>query len=870
MIHHTTYKYNKLIFLFAMGLHFFCSGQSYSDLPHGVQGIWNQNAPETTHLSDWKAQWIWLPYSIQNHVILARKSFNLQAVPKTSKLRISATSKYQLYVNDHYICQGPARSAPHHQSFDILNISSLLRTGKNTIAVRAHYQNGTMSYHLKGRGGLLVQLDLEERSTPKLISDTSWKVFPDLSWNNHSEAISRFQLVVNDDIDFNKKQKNFYSINFNDDSWYSARPLLRNSGWPSPKPDEKGTTLTTPWTSLVLRDIPYLKESDIKATQLIEARKLNESYFSKNEILLNNTIQKPCSKDFSDYQKGSKPIMISPSEAGTSSFLLFDLGTVANGQPKLSIEGPKNTKIHILTAPYMIDGKFTHKIVASNYHDQLTLSGKKDVWEAMYFKPARYIALIVEAHSDPVKFHFIGTHKIQYPFQLKGSLSTPSAPWLEALWNASVKTIDVCTTDALTDNYRERRQYAQTGYYATLGNYFSYGDFTLQKRCLTQVAQEQEGNGLMPAYAPLTGDDYMVILDSNCLWIRSLHNYLLYSGDYKTAKALLPAARKLMTLLHTFTNTLGMIDNPPYAYWLDHALNDRQGANLCLNGHYLGALQDFSKLLKWTNNIEESAAYKKKARLLKQSLTLFWDDKKELFADAYIDGRRSKQFSEHGNAMALAYNIATPKQGDIIARKLLEKDNHNYIKRENGLTMVTPAMSYFLHKGIANYGHEEASLNMLYDRFKKMLDTNTNQTLWEEWWRDGTGRNGKFFKRTRSDAQTESAFHPSLFADLVLGITITKPGFKEVLIKSPNVSISNNASSIIPTPQGDFYISWILSKKNKELHMKVPRDMSVKLHTESFKNHPIKTVFKNSKATQFHGNANGYIILSSGDFLIQF
>ena len=59
---------------------------------------------------------------------------------------------------------------------------------------------------------------------------------------------------------------------------------------------------------------------------------------------------------------------------------------------------------------------------------------------------------------------------------MKGRFQTPQNRWFETLWNAAAKTIDVCTTDAFTDNYRERRQYVQTGYYAAIGNYWTYGD----------------------------------------------------------------------------------------------------------------------------------------------------------------------------------------------------------------------------------------------------------------------------------------------------------------------------------------------------------------------------------------------------------
>ncbi|MDH3323552.1 MAG: hypothetical protein OEM04_11215, partial [Flavobacteriaceae bacterium] len=453
--------------------------------------------------------------------------------------------------------------------------------------------------------------------------------------------------------------------------------------------------------------------------------------------------------------------------------------------------------------------------------------------------------------------------QLEYPFALKGSISTPEAPWVENLWKASIKTIDACTTDAFTDNYRERRQYAQTGYYAALGNYFSYGDFALQRRYLIQVAQEQEANGLMPAYAPLASDDYMVILDSNCLWVRSLYNYLLYSGDFETVKELLPAAQKLMNLLDSYTNALGMLDSPPFSYWLDHTLNDRRGANLTLNGHYLGALEDYSKILEWLNKNKESLIVKNQATTLRKSLGLLWDEENQLFCDAYIEGKRSNQFSEHANAMALACKIATSEQAELVATKLLAKGDHNYIKRENGMTMVSPAMSYFLHKGLADYGYEEASLQLLNERFSKMLDPDTNGTLWEEWWRHGTGRTGKFQERTRSDAQTESVFPPALFSQYLLGIEVIKPGMQEIIISKPNTSLKQ-VSGKIPTPNGILSINWDFTT-NTQLTLEIPANTILKIDTQSFEEKINSNFFVNDKKVDLKGSTSKYILLDEGN-----
>lgn len=532
---------------------------------------------------------------------------------------------------------------------------------------------------------------------------------------------------------------------------------------------------------------------------------------------------------------------------------------------KLNIDGPENTLVNIYSAPYIINSEFTHKIIDSEFHDQIQLSGGNNDWQAMYFKPTRYLAITVQGTMKDVTINSVQLHQLAYPFKGQGTISSKDFPWVEQLWEASKKTIRATTTDAYTDNYRERRQYAQTGYYAALGNYFTFGDNALQRRYLIQVAQEQQANGMMPAYAPAAKDDYMIILDSNCLWIRSLHNYLLYSGDYKTVKELLPAANKLMDLLHSYTNDLGLIDNPPYPYWLDHTLNDRRGANLNLNGHYLGALEDYRQILEWLNNSENST-YKKRATLLRNSIqTQFWDANKQLFVDALIEGKLSTQFSEHANAMALATKSATKEQARLVAKTLLLKDQHNFIKRENKMTMVSPAMSYFLHKGLAIYGYEESSLKLLHSRFEKMLATNTNQTLWEEWWLDGSGRTGKFMGgRTRSDAQTESVFPPSLFIEFLLGLTPIKPGLSEIRLQKPRIQ-QKEISAALETPNGKLKIVWEFGISLK-LQLNIPKDITLLLETASF-NLDGKTLVINKKIIK--GKLPKTIALTTGEYLIE-
>ncbi len=838
-------------------------------LGNNLKGTWQQSNNKLA-LKPWKAQWIWLNDSIISDVLLARKTFKLTTIPQTSSLRITATSQYQLFINGKYVRRGPARSAPHHQSFDILDVSDFLQVGTNVIAVRVHCQKKKFSYNLVQRGGLLAQLDLDVNGkNSHIFTNAEWKVSEQSSWDNNSPTISRFQQIVNDRVDMRKHLKGWKEIDFDASNWTNATPLLRTEGWPSVQKNDRPFELATPWTALVPREVPYLIENIVKAKNLIQATQIAVN--NKASIPLSKMIDKAILKSTKNYAAEKAPLQIPIAENGKSWCILFDLGEIVNGTPILEIEGVSGTEVEIVGAPFVVDENFTYKIVDSEYRDKIILSGGKDYWEATYFKPTRYLGIIIHADKAPVNLYTLATRQYKYPFKKKGNIKSKEAPWLQYYMDATAKTITVCTTDAYTDNYRERRQYAQTGYYAALGNYYLFGDTALQRRYLVQTAQEQQANGIMPAYAPAASDDYMIILDSNCLWIRSLYNYLLYSGDYKTVRELLPAAKKLMQLLESFTNDVGLINNPPYPYWLDHALLDRRGANFNLNGHYLGALDDFAKLLTWLDK-PESELYKAKAKQLRQSLQhYFWNEEKQLFVDALIDKKQSTMFSEHSNATALALKIATPTQAKKIATQLLVKDDHNYIKRESGLIMVTPAMSYYLHKGLCEYGYIDASFEMFRNRFDKMLAPETNGTLWEEWRLNGIGRSGKLeMGRTRSDAQTESAFVPALFAEYILGIKPTKPGMKEAEISLTNINLKKVAG-IIPTPQGNMTLKWDTTKTgNRSLELTIPSEMKVNINLMKVNDVNRKSIMVDNQPLDIAQIQNNYFQFSEGKHRIQF
>ncbi|MEM8889645.1 MAG: alpha-L-rhamnosidase N-terminal domain-containing protein, partial [Bacteroidota bacterium] len=463
-----------------------------------AKGLWTKNLSQEESTPQWKAHWIWANEEKDIDVILARKCFELGENRQDARLYLTASSIYRLYINGKYVARGPARSAPHHQYVDAWDIGEFLQQGKNCLAIRVHSQSNKHSYHDEGRAGLFAQLEIGDKT---IISDKSWKVSADLSWDSKAPMISRFQQIVRDRVDFRNYAHGWQEIDFKDSDWENAHALMRNVGWPGPPKDAKPIPLTPPWNALLLRDLPYLVEQEEQAKQIIQAGIIDPVKLESG-IELDRTIDQKLKKHLSAYQLGDSPLEIPPVSNGKSYFLLFDLGSLRMGTPQLEIEGTEGQEISILSAPFLVEEVFSHKVVFSNYEDKLVLSGKKDSWEATYFKPARFMGIYIPSSSASIKIHSFGIRSMDYPFKRKGHISSPDAPWVKAYMDATDKTIKACTTDGYTDNYRERRQYAQTGYYGAMGNYWLFGDHELQRRYLVQVAQEQDANGIMPAYAP--------------------------------------------------------------------------------------------------------------------------------------------------------------------------------------------------------------------------------------------------------------------------------------------------------------------------------------------------------------------------------
>lgn len=136
--------------------------------------------------AEWRASWIWAQrdsYKEYNDTIEARKIVDLPPAA-TAQVRITADTRYRLYINDTWVSDGPSRSWPDHYQYDLIDVSSHLREGENTIRIVARFFGIGTFHQIPQEAGLIAQLDVVDNAG-KAISigtDGSWEVRDANSW----------------------------------------------------------------------------------------------------------------------------------------------------------------------------------------------------------------------------------------------------------------------------------------------------------------------------------------------------------------------------------------------------------------------------------------------------------------------------------------------------------------------------------------------------------------------------------------------------------------------------------------------------------------------------------------------------------------
>ncbi|BBI31579.1 family 78 glycoside hydrolase catalytic domain [Cohnella abietis] len=204
--------------------------------------------------ANWQAKWIWGEgeESPRNEWRCFRKTFDVPAATDSrpgASLRITADSRYVLYINGTRLGRGPVRSWPFEQSYDTYEVSHLIKYGEeNTIAVLVLHFGLSTFYYLRGRGGLLAELN-DSDGNVIVATDDTWLNSRHLGQHTRAPRMS-VQQGFSEYVDATAWDSSWVEQSYNNTASWSNAIVLGSVGM-------------EPWTTLKPRDIPMLTDETV-------------------------------------------------------------------------------------------------------------------------------------------------------------------------------------------------------------------------------------------------------------------------------------------------------------------------------------------------------------------------------------------------------------------------------------------------------------------------------------------------------------------------------------------------------------------------------------------------------------------------------
>ncbi|MBU0477186.1 family 78 glycoside hydrolase catalytic domain [bacterium] len=766
---------------------------------------------------EWSAKWVWAneAYDIRNKYLYGRKQFNIPTNVEKIVIRVSADSRYKLWINGRYVSRGPARCYPWKQSFDTVNILPYLKIGKNVMAIMVHqYGESTFSYIHRWRAGFIVDGDilLKNGSCINIDTDSSWKVKDVNAYKRNTKRTS-VQTGFQEVFDSRLEEISWNKANFNDDNWENATIV--------------GPIYTLPWESMEERGIPMLRECTVNAKQIVAQYigKNHKDYLDSSklsDVLYEEKLHKTQKILFKNQENVLKPnktvTTILPNEENKFSSMLIDFGKEVSGCLQLKINKADGGEIFdFVYAEKIEDSKpLIHppnKGSKVAFMDRYITKKGIQEFETFSFRGLRYLLLVARCVRRPVEIEYIGLNSIEYPVSEIGDFEC-SDKLLNKIWDVGKYTVRKCMSDAYVDcPWREQTQWLSDMMIQSLVNYYTFGDPYLIRRGLKQFAQSQTFEGLLFGIAP--SDRYRCINpDYNLIWFISIHNYYLFTGDKSLLKECYPVMLRILDFFQKHAGKKYLLGpTPRYWLFLDWAKLDKKHLSATFNMLYLLALETAIKIFKIIGKDSKNLS-QQYLKLKKAIEKHFWSKDKNLWIEAFDSdsNKQIDQISQHSNSLAVLSGL---KYTEEVKKAILE----GIYNPKTQIMTASPYFYFYIIWALMKIGREREVVDCIKGKWGDMLRKDAT-TWWENW---NAGNDVLW-----SCCHGWSA-HPTYFLSKhVLGVHPISAGWRKFQF-SPKFLNLNYVKGKVPTPSGLIEVEWKRKNKYIDIKLTVPKGLKAEI-----------------------------------------
>ncbi|MCA9964033.1 MAG: alpha-L-rhamnosidase N-terminal domain-containing protein [Anaerolineales bacterium] len=772
----------------------------------------------------WRGHWIWVP---EEKIVpgspfggnaasgkevhgLFRKTVHLDNVPDRAPARITADSRYTLFVNGQDVFRGPIRSQPRRMHYDLFDIAPFLQPGENVFAIYVKYYGVAKPFWqpavpnmMLGKTGILV-FEANLGDAGWIASDTTWKACqPDAwsSWRNDENPVSGIPLELFDARQFPHQWR---EVGFDDSSWGQAQlvPAMHIGGFARTQPP------TDPYGPLHPRPIGKLG-GEVRTPAHIQIDYLDG--------VPNGETADPVKRVESIHDtpathsaEGTLPLTLDIPANG-SVRLILDMGRIVSGLVQFSLEAPADTTLELSYTELPITGP--SRPMGQHAGTRYIARGEADDFQLFDSNGFRYAYIVVHGAVGQVKLTHFACCEHVYPWQAGADFSC-SDEELNRLYTAGIRTVQLNSQDAFTDcPTREQRAWVGDGVVHQMVHLATNLDWRLAWHFLT-LGNSARYDGILPMSVggDIESDGGITIPDWALHWVHGVFNFYRFNGDRDAVKALMPTIEHILRWYAPYQTSAGVLKDVVEWNLVDWSSVLVEDTASLLTAHWARSLREFAEMAEWLEEKSSQRWAKALYDKVRAGFEIFWDERRGSYVDHIVDGKQRSEMSQLAGALAIVSGIAPQERWSRIIERITDPDrlvvrswtgdDGDYAESkiakqfrgiyetdweaEEQVVIAQPFMSYVVHDAVVEAGLADR-LPDLYRRWSEFL-VDGYDTIGECWgW--GTHVHGWSCTPTR-----DMIFY-------TLGVMPAEPGYAKARI-APRLGNLEWAKGKIPTPHG--------------------------------------------------------------------
>jgi hypothetical protein len=807
-------------------------------------GVSSDDFPEIR----WQGHWIWVPEEpmvpsggfaaamdprARESNGLFRRTFTLDRVPGRAPARITADSRYVLYVNGRELGRGPIRSQFRRLHYDMYDLAPYLTGGTNIIAVHVKYYGQEKAFWMPatpnrtlGRSGVLVfEADLGD--TGWLVSDAFWKALRVDAWD-HLSADARDMVaegVPMEIFDARRFPHDWKSAGFDDSPWGGAQVILAMlSGLCRSQPP------THPYGPLYPRSIGLLG-GEVRRPASFEIQTISELTLRPGDSPMDRVDQAFAASRSGGPRDGRLPLQLEVPAAGAI-WITIDMGRIVCGSVQFDVQAPPGTEFDLsyLEEPIRVVSQFGRMRAGTRYiargHDD-----SFGLFDAVGF---RYAYMLVHAVPGGMVLRDFSVRELLHPWQEPAEFAC-SDPRLEQIFQAGARTVQLCSSDAFVDcPTREQRAWTGDGVVHQMVTLAANRDWRLAKRYV-ELGNSPRSDGILPMFTvsllELTGS--FTLPDWSLHWVHGVYNWYRYAGEREAVLSWLPTVARILRWYVPYQTSIGVLKDVGEWNLVDWSSVSVTDTSSLLTAEWARGLREFAEMANWLGETASQRWADELYAKARAGFEVFWDERRGSYVDHIVDGVVRPEMSQIAGALAVVSGLAPQSRWKRIVDTITDEDRlvvrswagggqseEKFEKQqrgiyeidwdvENEIVKAEPFMSYVVHDAVALAGRAGRLPDLCLPWLEFLREG--YDTIGENWG-NGTHAHGWSCTPTRD------------MLIYTLGVSPVEPGFARAKI-APRLGRLKWAKGRVPTPYGP--ISLAVSDRAIEIDSPIPFELHV-------------------------------------------